>query len=299
MGDDYHRPVLLDECIEGLDIKPDGIYVDATFGGGGHSKEILKKLGTGKLFAFDQDADAFQNAIDDKRFMLIRSNFRYMKNFLKYYEALPADGLLADLGISSHQIDEPARGFSTRFDSDLDMRMDKSSGHSAQDVIRTYSNERLTKMFRENADMREAKRAAGLIVKAREQQAIKTTEDLKRVLGPLAPRGKEAQFYSKVFQAIRIEVNEEIQALEELLLQSKDILKEGGRLVVISYHSLEDRLVKNLIKSGNLEGKVEKDFYGNPQLVFKQVGKPVVPTDEELETNSRSRSARLRIAERV
>ncbi len=299
MGEEYHRPVLLSECIEGLDIKPDGIYVDATFGGGGHSREILKKLKTGKLYAFDQDADAFQNSIDDERFTLIRSNFRYMKNFLKYYEALPVDGLLADLGISSHQIDEPARGFSTRFEADLDMRMDKSAGHSAKDIIQTYSNERLIKMFRENADMKEAGRAARLIVNVRAEKQIETTEDLKRVLAPIAPKGKEAQFYSRVFQAIRIEVNEEMPALEELLLQSKDIIKEGGRLVIISYHSLEDRLVKNLIKSGNLEGKVEKDFYGNPQVVFKAVGKPITPTEEELETNTRSRSARLRVAERV
>ena len=299
MSEAYHRPVLLQESIEGLNIKPDGIYVDATYGGGGHSKEILKHLKTGKLLVFDQDEEALKNKVEDKKFMLIRSNFRYIKNFLKYHEALPVDGLLADLGISSHQIDRPERGFSTRFSGELDMRMDTASGKSALEVINTYPEEELQRIFREYADLKEARRVAKAIVAERTNGKIKTTGQLKEILQKLAPRNKESQFFSRVFQAIRIEVNDEIAALKELLLQCNDILAQGGRLAVISYHSLEDRLVKNFIKSGNLEGKIEKDFFGNPQVTFKAIGKPVTPSDEEIELNSRARSARLRIAEKL
>ncbi|MGE0636251.1 MAG: 16S rRNA (cytosine(1402)-N(4))-methyltransferase RsmH [Bacteroidia bacterium] len=296
----YHQPVLLSECIEGLNIKPDGTYVDVTFGGGGHSKEILKRLTTGKLYAFDQDADAAANTINDNRFMLIKQNFRFARNFLKYYKALPVDGILADLGVSSHQFDTPERGFSTRFDGPLDMRMDTKSPLTAAFILNTYSPDQLKKIFAEYGDLKEAWKLAKTIEEKRAQQEIKTTEDLKNIAMPLAPRGKENKFLAKIYQALRIEVNKETEALEEFLSQCPDIIREGGRLVVISYHSLEDGLVKKLIKKGNTEGELEKDFFGNQQLPFRAINsKPITASEKELTENSRSRSAVLRIAERV
>lgn len=296
----YHEPVLLQECVEGLKIDPDGIYVDLTFGGGGHSREILKQLKSGHLFAFDQDKDAQMNLIQDSRFTFIPHNFRYAKNFLRLHNAIPVNGILADLGISSHQIDEPERGFSTRADGPLDMRMSAGMEKTAHSVINTYSEEQLTKMFRDNSDMHEARKLARMLCNARSQKSIDTIDDLKTVVTPLAQKGKENTFLSRVFQAIRIEVNDEMAALEEILTQLPELLAEGGRAVIISYHSLEDRLVKNLVKSGNTEGNIEKDFYGNPLVPFESVTrKPIVPTDAELERNPRSRSAKLRIAEKI
>ena len=297
---DYHQPVMLNECIEGLNIKPDGIYVDVTFGGGGHSKEILKKLTTGKLYAFDQDADAAANNINDTRFMLIQQNFRFARNFLNYYKALPVDGILADLGVSSHQFDTPERGFSTRFTGPLDMRMNTASALTAEQIINTYSAEQLKKIFAEYGDLKEAWKLAKLITESRIQKELKTSDDLKALVMPIAPRGKENKFLAKIFQALRIEVNKETEALEEFLSQCPDIIREGGRLVVMSYHSLEDGLVKKLIKKGNTEGELEKDFFGNQQLPFRALhSKPLTASEKELAENSRSRSAVLRIAERV
>ncbi len=297
---EYHQPVMLSECIEGLNIKPGGTYVDVTFGGGGHSKEILKRLTTGKLYAFDQDADAAANTINDKRFMLIKQNFRFARNFLKYHKALPVDGILADLGVSSHQFDTPERGFSTRFNGPLDMRMDTTSPLTAAFILNTYSADQLKKIFAEYGDLKEAWKLAKTIEEKRGQQEIKTTEDLKNLVMPLAPRGKENKFLAKIYQALRIEVNKETEALEEFLSQCPDIIREGGRLVVISYHSLEDGLVKKLIKKGNTEGELEKDFFGNQQLPFRAINsKPITASEKELAENSRSRSAVLRIAERV
>ncbi len=297
---DYHKPVMLNECLEGLNIKPEGTYVDVTFGGGGHSKEILKRLTTGKLYAFDQDADAAANNINDNRFMLIRQNFRFARNFLKYHKALPVDGILADLGVSSHQFDTPERGFSTRFDGPLDMRMDTTSPITAASILNTYSPDQLKKVFAEYGDLKEAWKLSKTIEEIRAQKEIKTTEDLKNLVMPLAPRGKENKFLAKIYQALRIEVNKETEALEEFLSQCTDIIREGGRLVVLSYHSLEDGLVKKLIKKGNTEGELEKDFFGNQQLPFRAVNsKPITASEKELAENSRSRSAVLRIAERV
>lgn len=296
----YHQPVLLSECIEGLNIKPEGTYVDVTFGGGGHSKEILKKLTRGKLYAFDQDADAAANKINDKRFMLIRQNFRYVRNFLRYHKALPVDGILADLGVSSHQFDTPERGFSTRFEGPLDMRMDTSSPLTASFILNTYSVEQLKEIFLKYGELKEAWKLAQIIEKNRGEKEIKTSEDLKKLVMPVAPRGKENKFLAKIFQALRIEVNKETEALEEFLSQCPDIIREGGRLVVISYHSLEDSLVKNLIKKGNTAGELEKDFFGNQQLPFRAVhSKPVSASEKEIAENSRARSAVLRIAERI
>ena len=297
---DYHKPVMLKECLEGLNIKPEGTYVDVTFGGGGHSKEILKRLTTGKLYAFDQDADAAANNINDNRFMLIQQNFRFARNFLKYHKALPVDGILADLGVSSHQFDTPERGFSTRFEGPLDMRMDTTSPLTAAFILNTYSPEQLKKIFAEYGDLKEAWKLAKTIEEKRAQKEIKTTEDLKKLVMPLAPRGKENKFLAKIYQALRIEVNKETEALEEFLSQCTDIIREGGRLVVMSYHSLEDGLVKKLIKKGNIEGELEKDFFGNQQLPFRALNsKPITASEKELAENSRSRSAVLRIAERV
>lgn len=296
----YHDPVLLQECISGLKIDPDGIYVDLTFGGGGHSREILKQLKGGHLFAFDQDKDAQMNLIEDSRLTFIPHNFRYVRNFLKYFGALPVNGILADLGISSFQIDEPTRGFSTRADGPLDMRMSEGIELTAAKVINEYSKEELARIFRENADLKEAWKLSKAIEAARSSTPIETIEQFKQICLPMAQRGKENSFLSRVFQAIRIEVNDEMNALKEMLTQMPNVLAEGGRLVVISYHSLEDRLVKNLIKSGNTDGKVEKDFYGKPQVPFDAITKrPALPTDEEIERNPRARSAKLRIAERI
>lgn len=296
---EYHNPVLLKECIEGLNINPEGIYVDVTFGGGGHSREILKHLTTGKLYAFDQDEDAVKNKIDDPRFVLIKQNFRYLKNFLKLYNALPIDGMLADLGVSSHQFDEAERGFSIRFDAKLDMRMDQNGKVTAADVLNTYSEEELKRIFKLYGEVDNAGYLASIIFHSRKEKKIETVNDLKVMITKCVKRGKENQYYAQVFQALRIEVNKELEVLEELLTQSLDVLKPEGRLVVISYHSLEDRLVKNFMRSGKFEGEVEKDFYGNQLTPFKQITrKPIVPGDEELEINTRSRSAKLRVAEK-
>ena len=296
---EYHNPVLLKECIDGLNINPEGIYVDVTFGGGGHSREILMHLTTGKLYAFDQDDDAIKNKIDDERFVLIKQNFRYLKNFLKMYNALPIDGLLADLGVSSHQFDEAERGFSIRFDSKLDMRMDQNAKQTAADILNTYTEEDLKRIFRLYGEVDNAGYLASIIFHNRKDKAIETVNDLKVMITKCVKRGKENQYYAQVFQALRIEVNKEMDVLQEMLLQSLDVLKPGGRLVVISYHSLEDRLVKNIMRSGKFEGEVEKDFFGNQLTPFKQISKkPIVPSDDENKINSRARSAKLRVAEK-
>lgn len=296
---EYHNPVLLKECIEGLNINPEGIYVDVTFGGGGHSREILKHLTTGKLYAFDQDDDAVKNKIDDERFVLIKQNFRYLKNFLKMYDALPVDGLLADLGVSSHQFDEAERGFSIRFNAKLDMRMDQNGKQTAADVLNTYSEEELKRIFKLYGEVDNAGYLASIIFHNRKDKHIDTVNDLKVMITKCVKKGRENQYYAQVFQALRIEVNRELDVLQELLIQSLEVLKPGGRLVVISYHSLEDRLVKNIMRSGKFEGDVEKDFFGNQLTPFKQITKkPIVPSPEENEINSRARSAKLRIAEK-
>ncbi len=295
----YHNPVLLKECIEGLNINPEGIYVDVTFGGGGHSREILKHLTTGKLYAFDQDDDALENKIDDERFVLIKQNFRYLKNFLKMYNALPIDGLLADLGVSSHQFDEADRGFSIRFDAKLDMRMDQNAKLTAGEIVNIYSEEDLKRIFKLYGEVDNAGYLASIIFHTRKEKQIETVSDLKSAIIKCVKRGKENQYYAQVFQALRIEVNKELDVLQELLTQSLDVLKTGGRLVFISYHSLEDRLVKNFFRSGKFEGEIEKDFFGNQITPFKQITrKPIVPSDLENEQNSRARSAKLRIAEK-
>ena len=296
----YHIPVLLQQSVEGLNIKPDGTYVDTTFGGGGHAKAILDKLDTGRLLAFDQDKDALSNTIDDDRFTLISQNFRYLKNFLRLHEALPVDGILADLGVSSHQFDKAERGFSTRFDGPLDMRMTQYQTKSASDVVNEYSEQALLKIFREYGEIKNSRCVTNVILQQREIQAFKTTYELANAVESCFPKTKRNKFLAMVFQALRIEVNDELEALKELLMQSEEVLKKGGRLVVISYHSLEDRLVKNLIRTGNFEGKLEKDFYGNPIVPFKSVNsRPFVADENEIELNKRARSAKLRIAEKI
>ncbi len=296
----YHNPVLLNECINGLNINPEGIYVDVTYGGGGHSKEILKYITTGKLYAFDQDESAVKNKIEDNRLVLIKQNFRYLKNFLKMYNALPIDGLLADLGVSSHQFDEPDRGFSTRFDSKLDMRMDSSTKLTAAEILNTYPEEELKRVFKIYGEVKNAGSLAFLINKDRKIKKIETVNELKSVITKCVKHGRENQYYAQVFQALRIEVNKELDVLKELLMQSLEVLKPGGRLVVISYQSLEDRLVKNIIRSGKFEGDVEKDFFGNKLSPFKAItGKPIIPSNEEIIQNNRARSAKLRIGEKL
>ncbi len=296
---EYHNPVLLKECIEGLNINPEGTYVDVTFGGGGHSREILNHLTTGKLYAFDQDDDALKNKMEDTRFVLIKQNFKYLKNFLKMYNALPIDGLLADLGVSSHQFDEANRGFSIRFDAKLDMRMDRNSKVTAAEVLNSYNEEELKRIFKLYGEVDNAGRLAYVIFHSRKEKPIETVNDLKAAIEKCLKRGRENQYYAQVFQALRIEVNKELDVLQELLIQSLDVLKPGGRLVVISYHSLEDRLVKNIMRSGKFEGEVEKDFFGNQITPFKQITrKPIMPSDAENNENSRARSAKLRIAEK-
>lgn len=296
----YHSPVLLKQCIEGLAIHPDGVYVDVTFGGGGHSKEILKCLKSGKLVGFDQDADAHANLIDDERLILVKQNFRYLKNNLRFHDAYPIDGLLADLGVSSHQFDTPERGFSTRFEGELDMRMDTSSPLTAKVVVNEYEEDKLISVFKYYGELYNASRLAGAIIKARENGEIRTTMQLKEIVKYLMPRNKEAQMMAQLFQALRIEVNQELEVLKEMLEQALDSLKPGGRLVVISYHSLEDRLVKNFMKAGNFEGELVKDFYGHTSSPFKLITKkPIVPDEEEIKINSRARSAKLRIAEKI
>lgn len=297
---EYHNPVLLHETVDGLNIKPDGIYVDVTFGGGGHSKEILKRLGTnGKLFAFDQDEDAIANALPDERFTLIHENFRYIKRFLRFHGVKSVDGILADLGVSSHQFDVPERGFSTRFEADLDMRMSKRNEHDAYKVVNEYDEANLKRVFSDYGELKVAPALARTIVDAREKKEIKTSEELKTVLSKYLPEKVKNKVLAQIYQAIRIEVNQEMEVLKEFLEQSLEILKPEGRLSVISYHSLEDRLVKRFMKNGMFEGEPERDFFGNFSVPFKLVGKLIVPTDEEIKINNRARSAKLRIAEKI
>lgn len=297
---EYHNPVLLHETVDGLNIKPDGIYVDVTFGGGGHSKEILRRLGpNGKLFGFDQDEDAWNNALPDERFTLVQENFRYIKRFLRFYGVKSVDGILADLGVSSHQFDVPERGFSTRFDADLDMRMSKRNELDAYKVINEYDESNLKRVFLDYGELKVAPALARTIVEAREKKDIKTTEELKTVLAKYLPEKVKNKVLAQIYQAIRIEVNQEMEVLKEFLEQSLEILKPGGRLSVISYHSLEDRLVKRFMKNGLFEGEPERDFFGNFSVPFKLVGKLIVPTEAEIKINNRARSAKLRIAEKI
>ncbi|TAI46877.1 16S rRNA (cytosine(1402)-N(4))-methyltransferase RsmH [Flagellimonas allohymeniacidonis] len=300
MTREYHNPVLLQESVDGLNIKHDGVYVDVTFGGGGHSNEILKRLGeNGKLFAFDQDEDALVNAIDDARFQLINQNFRYLNQFLKFYGIHEVDGILADFGVSSHQFDKAERGFSIRFDADLDMRMNQSHDLSAYEVVNTYPQDDLAGVLFHYGELRKARPIAEMIVQSRKSEPIRTTQQLKQILAPFLPKGKENKVLAQIYQAIRIEVNQEIEVLKEFLLQVPKILKKGGRLSVISYHSLEDRLVKRFIRDGKFEGAAEKDFFGNVDVPLKKIGGLVVPSAEEIAGNSRARSAKLRVAERI
>lgn len=294
----YHDPVLVQASVEGLNISPGGRYVDATFGGGGHSALILKTLGKGKLIAFDHDKDAEANVPDDDRVLFLNQNFRYMRNFLKLYGQLPVDGILADLGVSSHQFDQAERGFSTRFDGPLDMRMNRESGLTAREIVNEYPADKLADLFYLYGELRNAYKIAGAIERHRKSANIDSTGQLTDLLARLAPRGKENKFFAQVFQALRIEVNQELDALKEFLEQSADVLRPGGRLVVISYHSLEDRLVKHFMKSGNFRGEIEKDFFGNPLTPMVPVGKTIMPGQDEMDRNNRARSARLRIAEK-
>ncbi|GLB51159.1 ribosomal RNA small subunit methyltransferase H [Neptunitalea chrysea] len=297
---EYHNPVLLKETVDGLNIKEDGVYVDVTFGGGGHSREILKRLGPGgKLFGFDQDADALDNVPDDERFVLISENFRFVKRFLRFHGVKKVDGVLGDFGVSSHQFDVPERGFSTRFDAELDMRMNQQSEVSAYSVVNEYEEADLRMMFSMYGELRNAGAIARAIVGARKDEEIKTGEDLKKVVSKFLPRFKENKVLAQIYQAIRIEVNEEVEVLKEFLLQMPEVLNEGGRLSLISYHSLEDRLVKRFIRDGKFQGQAEKDFYGNIDVPFKKVGGLIVPTEEEIALNNRARSAKLRVAERI
>lgn len=298
----YHKPVMLEECLEGLVINPDGVYVDLTFGGGGHSKAILEKLKNGHLYAFDQDQDAKANAekIDNRSFTFIEANFRFLKRYLKMYRVNQVDGILADLGISSHQIDEGSRGFSTRFEAELDMRMDQAAPKSAKEVLNEYSQDALHRIFGMYGEVRNAKTLAAAIVAERVNKPIETTSDLKAILQKFAKRGKENRYFAQVFQAIRIEVNEELKVLEDALEQCSEVLRPGGRLVVMSYHSLEDRIVKNFIMKGNVQGELKKDFYGNVLKSLEAVNrKPIEASREEIEINNRARSAKLRIAEKI
>ncbi len=301
MENSYHVPVLLKECIEGLNIKPDGVYVDVTFGGGGHSKEILKNLGKdGVLIAFDQDPDAQRNKIDDPRFLFVDQNFSFLKNNLRLLGYKQVDGILADLGVSSHQFNEPSRGFSTRFEADLDMRMDKQRPLTAAIVLNTYPEDKLHKIFGIYGEVKNAKSLARAISTARMDQPISTLADFKNAIANHIPKGKENKYMAQVFQALRIEVNAEIEVLENFLEQSAAVLKPGGRLVVMSYHSLEDRPVKSFIAKGKFRGEVEKDFFGNEQKPYKIITrKAIVASDEELAMNSRARSAKLRIGEKI
>lgn len=297
---EYHNPVLLQESVDGLNIKPDGIYVDVTFGGGGHSREILSRLGEkGRLYAFDQDEDAIANKIDDPRFTLINENFRFIKRFLRFHGVKEVDGILGDFGVSSHQFDVAERGFSTRFEAKLDMRMSRRGNLSAYEVINEYDEQQLKKMFYEYADLRMAPKLAAEIVKARQESPIESSERLNEVLRPFLFKEKEHKILAQIYQAIRIEVNQEIEVLREFLKQTEELIKKGGRLSLISYHSLEDRLVKRYIRSGLFEGEPEKDFYGNISVPFKKVKGLIVPTDEEIARNKRARSARLRIAKKL
>tara|TARA_Y100000385_G_scaffold291457_1_gene369584 strand:- start:14576 stop:15484 length:909 start_codon:yes stop_codon:yes gene_type:complete len=297
---DYHNPVMLKETVEGLDIKKDGVYVDVTFGGGGHSREILKHLGPkGRLIAFDQDKDALLNTINDSRFLLINENFRYLQRFLRFHGVNLVDGILADFGVSSHQFDQPERGFSIRFDALLDMRMNQEDVLSAHSLVNAYEEEKLRQVFWQYGELRTAPALARLIVEARKDAAIDTTFDLKAVLKKHLPKGRENKILAQIYQAIRIEVNQEIEVLKEFLLQTPSLLKDEGRLSVISYHSLEDRLVKRFMRNGLFEGEPEKDMFGNFEVPLKKVGSLVVPTSSEIKLNNRARSAKLRIAKKL
>lgn len=297
---EYHNPVLLTETVEGLNIQPNGVYVDVTFGGGGHSREILARLGgKGKLIAFDQDKDAIENAIDDPRFLLINENFRYLKRFLRFYGYKKVDGILGDFGVSSHQFDVAERGFSTRFEADLDMRMNQGSNFSAYDVINKYSEEQLKNVLFQYGELRAAAGMARMIVEARQKTPIVSSEELKKSLGRFLPKHRENKILAQIYQAIRIEVNQELEALKEFLLQTLEVLEEGGRLSLISYHSLEDRLVKRFMRNGLFEGEPEKDVFGRSEVPFKRVGKFIIPSVEEIKENNRARSAKLRIAEKL
>lgn len=294
---EYHNPVLLNDSIDALAIKKDGVYVDVTFGGGGHSREILNRLGgSGKLIAFDQDLDAKRNKIDDSRFILIEENFRYIGRFLKFYGVNKVDGILADLGVSSHQFDEAERGFSIRFDGALDMRMNQNSRVSAKKIINTYSEEMLANILFMYGELRNAKVIARTIVEARIESEIETSFQLRKILQKFLPKAKEHKILAQIFQAIRIEVNEELEVLKEFLIQIPDLLNPEGRLSVISYHSLEDRLVKRFIRTGLFEGEPEKDFFGNTNVPLQKLGKLITPNQEEVKTNNRARSAKLRVA---
>ena len=297
----YHVPVLLNESIDGLAIKPDGIYVDVTFGGGGHSKEILRRLGKkGHLYSFDQDPDAEKNIVNDDRFTFVRSNFRYLKNWMRYYGVDHIDGLLADLGVSSHHFDDETRGFSFRFDAPLDMRMNKRAGTTAAEILNNYDEEQLADIFYIYGELKNARKIAAAITKARNEKRIETTDDFLHVTEKLFQRDREKKEMAKMFQALRIEVNHEMDALKEMLNGAMETLCEGGRLSVITYHSLEDRIVKNMMKAGNVEGKVKQDFFGRIEAPFRLVNnKVIVPSDEEQQQNPRSRSAKLRVAEKI
>lgn len=302
MSNTYHTPVLLQACIDYLNIRPGGTYVDLTFGGGGHSSHIMKQLDeNGRLFAFDQDADAQRNKLNDKRFTLIPQNFRYLKNYLRLNGVTKADGILGDLGVSSHQFDEAERGFSIRFNAGLDMRMNRENPLTAKKVVNEYEGKELLKVFREYGEITNASKLVRLIEEARATKTISTTEDLKEIIRSCTPRFEEHKYLATVFQALRIEVNQEMEALKECLTQCAEVLSPGGRLVIISYHSLEDRLVKNLIRSGNVEGKEERDVvYGTTKKVFKNLSsKAIVPSEEEIKNNTRARSAKLRVAEKL
>ncbi len=298
-GQGYHTPVLLHDCIEGLAIQPDGDYVDVTYGGGGHSREILKHLGKGRLFAFDQDVDAQENLISDDRLHFIRQNFQFLKNNLRLQGVRQVDGILADLGVSSHQFDEADRGFSTRFDAELDMRMDRDATLTAATVLQDYSKEELVRVFRQGTDIKHIPGLVDAIIRAR-SEGVSTTEKLKAAIAHRTPERKKAQFLAQVFQAIRIEVNGELEVLARMLEQAIELLKPGGRLVVISYHSIEDRLVKRFIRAGNAEGELVKDFFGRATVPLKAINrKVIIPTEDEIEKNPRARSAKLRIAEKL
>jgi len=296
----YHVPVLLEESIDGLNLKKGGIYVDVTFGGGGHSKEILRRMDKScKLYSFDQDEDAERNIVHDERFTFVRSNFRYLKNFLKYYGVEEVDGILADLGVSSHHFDDSERGFSFRFDGKLDMRMNKRAGMTAADILNNYDEEKLADIFYLYGELKNSRKLASLIVKRRSVKPFDTIGDFLETVKPLYGKEREKKEMAKVFQALRIEVNQEMEALKEMLYSATEMLKPGGRLSVITYHSLEDRMVKNIMKTGNIEGKMEQDFFGNVKTPYKTINnKVIVPDDDEIETNPRSRSAKLRIAEK-
>lgn len=296
----YHVPVLLEESINGLDLKKGGVYVDVTFGGGGHSKEILRRMDKScRLYSFDQDEDAERNIVHDDRFTFVRSNFRYLKNFLKYYGIEEVDGILADLGVSSHHFDDSERGFSFRFDGKLDMRMNKRAGMNAADILNNYDEDKLADIFYLYGELKNSRKLASVIVKRRNVKSFDTIEDFLEVVKPLYGKDREKKELAKVFQALRIEVNHEMEALKEMLYAATEMLKPGGRLSVITYHSIEDRMVKNIMKTGNIEGKMEQDFFGNIKTPYKIINnKVIVPDNEEIETNPRSRSAKLRIAEK-